>query len=108
MSGPNWSPGWLLDRHAAGHPSPHVRQVVSGGVVVEGSYRNMFHDPVALDAERLLLETVVAEYRDHPALWLWNLGSEPDLFAQPLDADAGRVWVREMTGLIKDLDPVHP
>ena len=108
MSGPNWSPGWLLDRHAAGHPSPYVRQVVSGGVVVDSSYRNMFHDPVALDAERLLLKTVVGEYRDHPAVWLWNLGNEPDLFAHPDSAAAGRAWVRGMTGLIKELDPAHP
>ncbi|HSK06035.1 MAG TPA: hypothetical protein VK990_00855 [Acidimicrobiia bacterium] len=37
MSGPNWSPGWLLDRNAVAHPSPNVRQLVSGGVVVESS-----------------------------------------------------------------------
>ena len=49
MSGPNWSPGWLLDPAAASHPSPHVRQVVSGGRVVDTTYRNMFHDPEALD-----------------------------------------------------------
>lgn len=33
MSGPNWAPGWLLDATAS-HPSPHVRQVISGGRVV--------------------------------------------------------------------------
>jgi endo-1,4-beta-mannosidase len=77
-------------------------------VVVDSTYRNMFHDPVALDAERLLLDTVVGEYRDHPAVWLWNLGNEPDLFAHPDDPVAGRAWVGEMTGRIKDIDPVHP
>ena len=55
--------------------------MVSGGRVVDGSYRNPFHDPEAIAAERLLLETVVGEYRDHPAIWMWNLGNEPDLFA---------------------------
>ncbi|MGH8913051.1 MAG: glycoside hydrolase 5 family protein [Acidimicrobiia bacterium] len=108
MSGPNWSPGWLLDPNAAGHPSPHVRQVVNRGKVVDSAYRNMFHDRVALDAERLLLETVVGEYRDHPAVWMWNLGNEPDLFAQPDSAKAGREWVRRMTSLIKGHDPTHP
>jgi endo-1,4-beta-mannosidase len=108
MSGPNWSPGWLLDGGSAGHPSPSVRQVVSGGRVVDRVYRNMFHDPVALDAERLLLETVVGEYRDHPGIWMWNLGNEPDLFAWPRDAQAGRGWVREMTTLIEEIDTVHP
>jgi endo-1,4-beta-mannosidase len=108
MSGPNWSPGWLLDPSVAGHPSPHVRQVVSGGVVVDTSYRNMFHDPAALDAGRLLLETVVGEYRSHAGVWMWNLGNEPDLFAHPHDAAAGRSWVRDMTLLVKDIDPEHP
>ena len=90
MSGPNWSPGWLLDPGASGHPSPLVRQVVSGATVVDSAYRNMFHDPDALAAERLLLETVVGEYHEHPAVWMWNLGNEPDLFAHPADAAAGR------------------
>ncbi|HEX2404471.1 MAG TPA: hypothetical protein VHM29_07185, partial [Acidimicrobiia bacterium] len=96
MSGPNWSPGWLLGPDA-GYPSPDVRQVVSGGTVVDAGYRNMFHDRAALGAERLLLETVVGEYRDHTGVWMWNLGNEPDLFAHPRDASAGRSWVREMT-----------
>ena len=107
MSGPNWSPGWLLDPDAKRYPSPHVRQVVSGGVVVDTPYRNMFHDSAALDASRLLLESVVGEYRDHPGVWMWNLGNEPDLFAYPHNAVSGRSWVREMTQLVKEIDPDH-
>jgi endo-1,4-beta-mannosidase len=68
----------------------------------------MFHDPEALSAERLLLETVVGAYRDHPAIWMWNLGNEPDLFAYPDSAAAGQAWVGEMTGLIRELDRSHP
>jgi endo-1,4-beta-mannosidase len=85
-----------------------VRQVVSGGVVVDASYRNMFHDSDAVRAERLLLETVVGGYHDHPGVWMWNLGNEPDLFAHPADALSGRAWVAEMTGLVRSIDPVHP
>jgi endo-1,4-beta-mannosidase len=107
MSGPNWAPRWLLDKEAP-HPSPHVRQVVSGGQIVAGSYRNQYTDPTALEAERLLLRTVVGRLKDHPAIWLWNLGNEPDLFAWPQNADQGRAWVKEMTGLIKSIDPRHP
>jgi endo-1,4-beta-mannosidase len=107
MSGPNWAPGWLLDAQAA-PPSPHLRQLVSGGKVVPGAYRNQFTDPIALKAEQLLLKTVVELLKDHPAIWMWNLGNEPDLFAWPPDAQTGRTWVREMTRLIKDIDPNHP
>ncbi len=73
MSGPNWSPGWLLD----GPPIPWVRQLVSGGRVVESGYRDYFTDAVARSAQRLLLRTVVSALKDHPAIWMWNLGNEP-------------------------------
>ena len=53
MSGPNWSPGWLLDPTAP-PPSPHLRQTISGGKIVKGAYRNMFHDREALAASQLL------------------------------------------------------
>ncbi|GIL12223.1 MAG: hypothetical protein BroJett038_09430 [Chloroflexota bacterium] len=107
MSGPNWSPRWLLD---AGLPIPskYVRQVVSRDGIFNGGYRNMYTDPVALEAERLLVRTVVEAFKDHPAVWMWNLGNEPDLFAWPPDAVYGRAWVRGMVGLIRELDPKHP
>lgn len=107
MSGPNWAPGWLLDEKAS-PPARYFKQLVSGGEIVTGGYRNMFSDPVALAASRLLLKTVVMALKDHPGVWMWNLGNEPDLFAWPPDSDAGRAWVREMTDLIKSIDDQHP
>ncbi len=104
MSGPNWAPGWLLD----GPPHPWVKQLVSGGKVVTSGYRNPYTDPVALAAERLLVETVVSALHDHPAIGLWNLGNEPDLFARPPDAAVGRAWMRQMVAAIRELDSHHP
>jgi endo-1,4-beta-mannosidase len=106
MSGPNWAPRWLL-AEGDDHPSHAVQQVVSDGEIVGGTYRNMYHDDVALEAERLLLKTVVSAYKDHPAIWMWNLGNEPDLFAQPHTPESATLWVREMRALIKAIDPVH-
>ena len=106
MSGPNWAPRWLLDT-SVGYPSPQVHQVISGGKPVEMPYRNMFDDPTAVEAERLLLRTVVNEYRDHDAVWMWNLGNEPDNFAWPTSAAQGTTWVKEMTELIREIDPNH-
>lgn len=107
MSGPNWSPGWLLDAHAP-KPSPRLRQLVSGGKVVPGSYRNPFSDPVALSAEKLLLRTVVGHLKDHSGIWMWNLGNEPDLFAWPPNPATGRAWTHDMVQLIKEIDDQHP
>ncbi len=104
MSGPNWAPGWMLEG-----PKPDwVRQLVSGGQVVDSGYRNYFTDPEGWAAQRLLLQTVVSRYKDHPAIWMWNLGNEPDLFAVAPTQAVGRAWVNEMTQLIKSIDPVHP
>lgn len=107
MSGPNWAPGWLCDTHAP-PPSPHLRQLVSGGRVVSGAYRNPFHDQIALEAEALLVRAVVSAFKEHPAVWMWNLGNEPDLFAWPANAAAGRAWARHMTQLIHEVDGAHP
>jgi endo-1,4-beta-mannosidase len=107
MSGPNWSPRWLLDPTAP-PPSPHLRQTISGGEIVNGAYGNMFHNRRALDASRLLLTTVAGEFKDHPAIWMWNLGNEPDLFAHPHSAEAGRSWVRKMAATIREIDSDHP
>lgn len=108
MSGPNWAPGWLLDLERSAYPSPDVRQVVSRGAVVSSGYRNMFHDAVAIEAERLLLRTVIGEYHDHGAIWMWNLGNEPDLFARPATEQAGAWWVSGMSDLVRSIDPLHP
>jgi endo-1,4-beta-mannosidase len=106
MSGPNWSPRWLLDANAT-PVSPHIRQVLSEGKIVDSLYRNMFHDAQALLASRLLLKTVVSEFKDHDAIWMWNLGNEPDLFAHPRSPYEGRAWVRDMCELIREIDPRH-
>lgn len=108
MSGPNWAPGWLL-----GGPRPvwrqkQLRQVVSGGRPTRRGYRNPYHDPVALAAEKLQLHTVVGAYKDHPAMWMWNLGNEPDLFDWPQSPEAGREWVKEMVAAIRTLDAQRP
>jgi endo-1,4-beta-mannosidase len=103
MSGPNWSPQWLLN----GPIHPMFNQLVSGGRVVEGGYRNPYEDQEALDAAKLLLVQVVRRLRQHPGVWMWNLGNEPDLFAHPSTAEIGHAWVRNMTHLIHDLDDQH-
>jgi endo-1,4-beta-mannosidase len=104
MSGPNWAPPWLL---GGSEPVPDARQVVSGPDLDAGSYRNPFVDPVAVRAAELQLRTVVGRLRHHPAIWAWNLGNEPDLFAHPPDAIAGPDWARRLFAVIRELDEVH-
>jgi endo-1,4-beta-mannosidase len=108
MSGPNWAPDWLLD---SSRPRRHGgRQLVSLGRPTAAAHDiyNPYLESFVLDAERLHLRTVCGELRDHPAIWGWSLGNEPDLFAQPPTAAAGRAWMREMAATIRDVDRVHP
>jgi endo-1,4-beta-mannosidase len=104
MSGPNWCPPWLLGGH---DPVPEARQVVSGSDTDAGSYRNPFVDPEALAAAELLLRTTVTRLHQHPAIWAWNLGNEPDLFALPPDEQAGPDWAGRLFGAIRELDDDH-
>ncbi len=104
MSGPNWPPRWLLDPHA---PLAE-RAVALGDKLISSGYRNPYVDQVALDAEEKLLGEVIGAFRQHPAIWMWSLGNEPDLFARPPDHAAGRRWVRRMVETIRALDADHP
>jgi endo-1,4-beta-mannosidase len=103
-SGPNWPPRWLLGEPAVATE----RAMLSGGRLETSKYRNPFSDPQALGAERLLLTVIVEELRDHPGVWMWNLGNEPDLFAWPADHHAGRAWVRNLVAQVHELDPSRP
>jgi len=108
MSGPNWAPGWLLDPSHALRPGD--RQVVSLGRPSAAPYDiyNPYVEPFVRDAERLQVRTVCAALRDHPAIWAWSLGNEPDLFAEPPTAADGRAWMADMVATIREVDPDHP
>jgi endo-1,4-beta-mannosidase len=97
MSGPNWAPAWML----AGDPAPGARPLVVNERVVHEGYLNPYEHPTVLGAARLLVETVVERLSDHPGIALWNLGNEPDLFAQPSSEASGRAWAREMSDLVR-------
>lgn len=43
------------------------------------------------------------EYRDEPAILMWELANEP----RATDGDAFRDWIAEMSAFVKDIDPNH-
>jgi endo-1,4-beta-mannosidase len=107
MSGPNWAPDWLLSRRPI---QKGERQIVSLGRRTGSptTIYNTYTEPFVIDAEKLQLRTVCGALEDHPAVWAYSLGNEPDLFCRPPDATAGRRWVTEMVRTIKSADPNHP
>jgi endo-1,4-beta-mannosidase len=101
MSGPNWAPEWLLARRRA--LSAGELQVV-GLHARDGhrhTIRNPYTDKDVIAAEDLRLHVVCNELRDHPAIWSWSLGNEPDLFARPPSTLAGRRWVADRVRTIR-------
>lgn len=108
MSGPNWAPPWLIDRSRTLRPGD--RQIVGlGNLRGETSPIHDIHvTPFVVAAEDRLLSAVCSALRDHPAVWGWSLGNEPDLFCRPTDAATGRRWVRERTAVIRSIDPTRP
>jgi endo-1,4-beta-mannosidase len=104
MSGPSWAPRWMLH----GEKPQYIRQVVSGGKIVNQGYLNPFSDELVIEAEKLQLRTVVQLLKDHPAIWCWNLGNEPDLFAIPPSDVVGEKWASDLIKTIKEVDPTHP
>lgn len=106
MSGPNWLPVWML---LPGQPMPGgVSQVISQGKAVNCGYRNFFSDQMVHDAQEVLLESVITNFRSHPAVFVWNLGNEPDLLAKPFNNVDGENWVNLMRTIIRKFDEAHP
>jgi endo-1,4-beta-mannosidase len=104
MSGPNWVPRWML----YGSQPEDVRHVVSAGRTVNSGYLNPYSDPIALEAEKLQLRTIVKMLKDHPGIGFWNLGNEPDLFAWPPNEMIGEEWVSDLVSIIHKIDASHP
>jgi endo-1,4-beta-mannosidase len=104
MSGPSWAPAWMLQ----GEKPIYIRQVVSAGKVVESGYRNPYSDAGVIRAEILQLKSVIASIKEHPAIYCWNLGNEPDLFAFPPSDQVGEEWASALVDAIHEEDTSHP
>ena len=64
-----------------------------------------YDDPVKVKAQLDAFRSAVLELKDHPALLLWGVGNEVDLFYKNIN-----VWyaVEDIAKMIKEVDPNHP
>ncbi len=104
LCGHNWAPAWLLDAEA--HPF-HDQPVVSMGQRVAAGYRDPYTDPMARKAALRLVRAVARTLSDHQAVWAYDLGNAPDLFADPANSTTARDWYVELAGAIRNLDEKH-
>jgi endo-1,4-beta-mannosidase len=104
LCGHNWAPAWLLDTET----QPFADQpVVSMGQRVAAGYRNPYSDPVARKAALRLVRAVARTLSDHQAVWAYDLGNAPDLFARPANSAIARDWYVELAGALRNLDDKH-
>jgi len=64
-----------------------------------------YNDEYAMTAQLKAFEQDILKYKDHPALLMWAIGNEVDLFYTNF-----RVWnaVEDIAKMIKEIDPNHP
>ena len=64
-----------------------------------------YNDKYAVKAQLKSFEDAIIKMRDHPALLMWAVGNEVDLFYSNF-----KVWnaVEDIAAMIKRLDPKHP
>jgi len=100
MSGVNWLPEWTLDRN---RPPARFR-TFSGGRELPWGAGDIYTGPI-LEASRLLARTIGKRYRNHPALFMWDLGNEFSNIAIPRSpADADEWCARLSADLIETSD----
>ena len=64
-----------------------------------------YDDSKAVQAQLERFTEVVKEYKDHPAILMWGIGNETDLFYSDF-----KVWnaIDDIAKMIKEVDPIHP
>ena len=104
MSGPNWLPAWAF----SDEPYEGTRVFMREGERCYFRPRSLFEDEEMLAAQELLAHVVAKRFRDHPALWGWDLCNEIDIVQTPSTPQVADDWVRRMTAALHAVDPDHP
>jgi endo-1,4-beta-mannosidase len=87
MSGVNWLPGWTLER-----TTRELRfRTVAGGRSSEYGIGD-FYAGELLEAQRFFARTLGARFRDHGALYAWDLGNEFSNLRAPATPSAAEHW----------------
>lgn len=76
MSGINWVPDWaLIDEERTDDEAAREHGQISRGDYTNLRKRDIYTDPLMIDAERFLIKEVVSRYHDHPALGGWDISN---------------------------------
>jgi endo-1,4-beta-mannosidase len=93
MSGVNWLPGWALERETV----IGRFRTISNGAVVDRAIGDFYADPQLLRAQVLFAQRVGERMRDHPALYLWDIGNEFSNLRLPASASDAAQWSLQLS-----------
>lgn len=93
MSGVNWLPAWTLDS-----ATPHGRfRTIAGGAESPCGIGDFYSNEALLEAQERFARIVGARLRDHPALYLWDLGNEFSNLREPKSPNDAARWSARLT-----------
>lgn len=70
--------------------------------------KNLFTDPTALLFEQRFVTGLVTRFKDHPAVYAWDLGNECNCLSQCDDRDTAANWTGLIANAIRAADPTKP
>ncbi len=92
MSGVNWLPEWTLDRDV---PAGRFRTISGGGESPYGI--GDFYAGPLLEAQRFAVRTIGARFKEHPAIYAWDLGNEFSNLRAPSSPPVAAAWSAALT-----------
>jgi len=70
--------------------------------------KNLFTDPTALLFEQRFITGMVTRFKDHPAIYAWDLGNECNCLSECDDRDTAANWTSLIANAIRAADPTKP
>ena len=70
-------------------------------------HKNVLTDPLAIYFEQLFIKGFVSRFKDHPAVYAWDLGNECNCMADATRVEAVN-WTATISNAIRAVDPEHP
>lgn len=104
MSGISILPEWALDTKG----KFYRHQTLSNGKLTNYPVRNLFEDKLMLEAQKLQIRTVAAEFSRHAAIHAWDLSNEVENLCMPRSHEVAKEWLRSLANEIRKVDSCHP
>ncbi len=89
-------PAYAVDRR---RPRPGVR-CVTDARVVDGGPRDVYRDPLMLEAQVRWIDAMLAAFASHPAVAAWDLGYDPASTIRPVRIADMEAWAALLAGRV--------